>query len=89
MTIQPKGADAAKNFSAMANRIGRNLPEEFGGAFVVVFPSGHCVSYAAFDPKPDDASFGGLLDASVRTAIAEMLEREKSQTGYAQMQGRR
>jgi len=73
----------------MASRIDRNLPEEFGGAFLVVSPKGKVVSYAAFDPTPDEAAFWALVDAAIQTAVKEWQAGESGGIkGYA-MRGQR
>lgn len=81
--------EASKPFDDMSARIKRNVPEEFGGAFLIVSPTGEVVSYAAFDPSPDEASFWALVGSAVQNAIAEFHVREQGATkGFALPQRR-
>jgi hypothetical protein len=76
-------SDIVQAFQAMANRIGHNKSEEFGGAFVVVPPAvdgdlGQ-LSTLILDAGSSPAAFWALLKAKCDIAVAELQEKERTQ----------
>lgn len=66
-----------QTFTEMAERILRNPPEEFAGAYVIISPKGTVLSHAFINPTGDESSFWGFINASVQTAGTEAVEREE------------
>lgn len=78
---QPKHSTA---FTAMAERVERNLAE-FGGACVIVPPGGGTpIEFLLIDPKSDIAQFYGAL----KTKIDMQLEELRSQAARQPQWGR-
>jgi hypothetical protein len=72
----------AAAFRAMAERIGRNEPAEFGGAALIMPPGGgEAITILLIDPKRDVASFWGAVQGKVAIAVAEMQEAQNSPFG--------
>ncbi|TXH12414.1 MAG: hypothetical protein E6R03_12950 [Hyphomicrobiaceae bacterium] len=61
----------ADNFIAMAERIRRNDPKEFQGAFLIVSPDGTVQSHAFFDPEGDEMAFWSFVSSVVQVASTE------------------
>jgi hypothetical protein len=72
----------ANLFRMMASRIERNADEEFGGAVLIVPPSGAAaIEILLIDPRRDAASFWGAVQGKVAVAVAELQEQQN--TGFA------
>ena len=84
MTDKPSPQD---HFTAMAERISRNVPTEFAGAFCIVAPDGSVLSHAFFDPAGDVASFWGFINSSVQVAATQAIQKEE--LAFGRQPGRR
>ena len=62
----PSPADA---FLAMAAKISRNLPEDFGGAFVLVSPDGSPVEMLILDSRKDPVAFWATASSVIKQVI--------------------
>jgi len=76
-TVIKKGP--AEFFRDMADRIERNTPEEFQGAFLILAPDGTVISASLFDPKPDEGAFWALIGSAVETAVNAFRQKEMLQ----------
>lgn len=76
--------DEAAKFSAMAERITKNAPEEFGGAFVVVPPkdAGEALEVLVLDPRQDPAQFWIFLKTKAETEIANLDAKQRAQGAF-------
>lgn len=70
MTDRKSPADL---FREMAQRLERNEPGEFQGAYLIIPPSGKPVSQAFVDPSGDEVAFWGFVQAQVVTAGTEAI----------------
>lgn len=61
----------AAPFREMAERIERNLPEEFAGAILIVPPTGDPIAVMIADPKKDMEAFWGVAMAKIQIATNE------------------
>ena len=77
-------------FTTMAARIGANLPADFGGAMVIVGPTGEVkIEGLILDPSGDEAAFWSVASAKVEAAKNEYLMNEQQKTaGYGGMSRR-
>lgn len=62
----------AARFTAMAERIERNVADSFGGAFVIVDPAGNAIETLLLDAKGDAGQFWGLLKVKCDMMMAEI-----------------
>lgn len=77
-------------FTEMAERIKRNSPSEFAGAYVIVSPSGDIIiSSAMFDPAPNPVAFWGAVKTRVEIAASEFLDAEARKEQNRQIFGQR
>ena len=83
-------ADLAVAFETMAARIKANLPADFGGAMVIVGPTGEVkIEGLILDPSGDEAAFWSVASAKVEAAKNEYLMNEQQKTaGYGGMSRR-
>lgn len=58
-------------FKEMADRIERNLKEEFSGALLIVPPNGEPIAVLLTDPKPDMEAFWAMVSGKVQVATTE------------------
>jgi hypothetical protein len=70
--LSDRPPDFAHPFVAMAERIGKNDPVEFGGAFVIVPPSGDAVEVLHLDGKRDAGVFWSTLSARIAVLVGEI-----------------
>lgn len=68
-------------FTRMAEEIGKNATERFGGAFVIVPPAGDPVEFLILDPAADSVIFWSTLQTKAQIALEEAQERENQQSG--------
>lgn len=69
-------------FRAMADQIDRNEQSQFGGACVIVPPVGDPVQVLILNSQRDAAQFWGMLDATVKLALATLDDQARIQQGY-------
>lgn len=69
-------------FRKMAESIERNGAADFGGAVVIVPPSGNPVEILILNSQKDNAQFWGTLDATVKAALADMDEAGRAQEAW-------
>lgn len=83
MNDVPERPTDAQRFSRMAQRLEHNLDSTFGGAFVIVPPSGAGEPMEALilDSAGDPAQFLMLLQAKIAHALKEIEDRERSMGG--------
>lgn len=67
----------AQIFRALADRIERNDPTEFAGAYLIISPSGSVLSHTFIDPKGDESQFWGHINGAVTIAGAEAVQKEE------------
>lgn len=87
MTFDPNGptqppVDTHVPFTEMAERIGKNAPEDFAGAFVIVTPDGKSKSTLLLDNSQSAAAFWGLLQSVAEIALAEINDAERLGNSY-------
>lgn len=58
-------------FTAMAERIARNDPKEFQGAYIIIAPDGKIISHLFVDLEGDENSFWGFVASAVQIASTE------------------
>jgi hypothetical protein len=68
------GSEAARLFREMADRIERSAPEEFGGAFLVVPPTGDAVDGTTVTSRPNATHFWHILSGRLDVALAAFKE---------------
>ena len=66
----------------MADRITRNAPEDFAGAFVIVAPDGTQKSALILDNTQSPAAFWGTLISTAQIALNEINDQERMATSY-------
>jgi hypothetical protein len=66
----------AERFRAMADRIERN-PQEFGGACVIIPPTGDGIEFLLVDAKGDVAQFYGAVTTKIQVVMEEMKEQQR------------
>jgi hypothetical protein len=64
-------SDPSTHFTDMAERLKRNIPEEFQGAYVIVTPDNQVIQGAFFAPKGDPNQFWGYVSGHVQVAATE------------------
>jgi len=69
-------------FSQMAARIDAADSKEFGGAFVLVSPSGRIVSFMITDPGQDEPAFIAMTKTKVEVLAAEIDQALRGGTPY-------
>lgn len=74
MTDKPAPSDS---FRAMADRIDRNDPKEFAGAYLLIAPDGTVLSHLFVNPGGDASSFWGFVLSAVQIAGAESVQKEE------------
>ena len=86
-TSDPSGPDNAAPFRRVADKIDTNRDNGFGGAFVIVPPSGPPIELLIVDDSADPAVFWSLVQTKWQIAMAD-LEMTESR-GQPQARGRR
>ena len=73
-----------KRFEAMATRMSMNGDSAFGGAFVVVPPSGggEPLETLILDSKQDPAQFWNLLMTKCQIMLAELDQKQRSNASF-------
>jgi hypothetical protein len=72
----------AAELREMAARLEMNGPEQFGGCFVIIPPSGgDVVKTLVIDRNQDIAQFWGILQTKARIAL-ESLDTQQRQAGW-------
>lgn len=79
---QPERPKFADLFRKMADAIERNEGADFGGAVVVVPPSGSPVEILILNSQRDAAQFWGTLDATVKAALADLEDQSRNLQAY-------
>jgi hypothetical protein len=72
----------AAAFRQMADEIERNQPERFGGAFVIVSPTGEVKDLLLLNRQQDLGMFWGNLKSTAEIAIAEIVEAERNSNTF-------
>jgi hypothetical protein len=67
--MKPVSSEA---FTQMAARIQAADPDEFGGAFVMVTPSGQVLSFMITDPGKDEPAFVAMTKTKVEVLAAQI-----------------
>ena len=76
------GHEAAAFLRTIAERLERNPPEEFSGAYVVIPPdSAEPIDAISIKSKPDPVSFWSSVEGAVQLAIAELQEATRVRAG--------
>ena len=76
------GHDAAKLFRDLAERLERNPPEEFSGAFLIVPPGdGEPIDGLSVATKPNAVVFWTTVSGQLDLAISEYKAREQQMGG--------
>ncbi len=81
---EPTGVvDLAKPFQEMAERITKNRSESFGGAFVIVPPTGagEPMQAVTFNTGTDPAAFWMLLQAQINVTLENLKANQASPYG--------
>ncbi|PWU21828.1 MAG: hypothetical protein C5B50_00665 [Verrucomicrobia bacterium] len=81
---QPAPVDYAGAFTAMAARIGRNLPQDFAGACVIVPPinAGDMVEILVLDPRQDPVLFWSSVETRANIELQKLKERQHPTSGW-------
>ena len=66
-------------FADMAARIDHNKAAEFGGAFVIVPPSGDPVTFMSLDAGRDVGVFWGIVQARIAVILKQMQAQMENQ----------
>lgn len=69
--------DTAAKFAGMAERIRHNAEAQFGGAFVIVDPSGDALETLVLDATSDAAQFYMVLQTRITNKLKEIEEKER------------
>jgi hypothetical protein len=73
----------ADRFEDMAQRIRHNLGNKFGGAVLIIPPSGEgVIDMLTLDVGNSDVYFWQTVDMRVKNAMAEQDERRRSQQAF-------
>lgn len=78
-------ADASKpaqQFIDLAERIDRNRPEDFAGAYLIVPPNGGEPISGIFIGPSDLPAFLAFVKSKVEIAHQELIERERNQVAF-------
>lgn len=79
-TIPPK-PKPSEIFITQAEKIDRNPPEDFGGAFVICPPGGEPITGLLIN-NSDVNIFWAVVKAKVEAAITELDDKQRAPTGY-------
>lgn len=71
----------AERFRAMADRIERN-PSEFGGACVIIPPTGDGIEFLLIDVKGDMAQFYSAIQTKIQIALKELEDQQRRLQGF-------
>ena len=76
-------ADNTAIFTRMAQRIAHNADAPFGGAVVIVPPSGaNVIDYVTFDSQQNEAQFWSGVLGLIQNVIQDIRERERVAQGF-------
>ena len=76
---RPKTSDL---FRRMAEQIDKNAGSHFGGSFLIVPPTGDPVEVLILNSTRDPSQFWGMLDATVKFALANLDEQARNAQGF-------
>jgi hypothetical protein len=86
--VEPRSADPAKRFAEMAARIEHMNASPalagFGGAVVIVPPSGDPIEILMLDPHSDIAMFWGTIRSKIDILLATAEAEKRRQQGFGQ-----
>jgi hypothetical protein len=77
----PEIKNNAQPFRAQAERIERNPPSDFGGAFVITPPSGEAI-HGLLVGTVDEATFWSIIKTKIEIALLEAADRERQQKPF-------
>lgn len=80
--VEGRSNDPALRFSAMAERITHNANQSFGGAVVIVPPSGDPIEILMLDPHSDIAMFWGTIRSKIDILLATAEAEKRRQQGF-------
>jgi hypothetical protein len=81
--VEPKDTAAADRFTAMAKRIEQNADQPFGGAVVIVPPSGASpIEMLMLDPASDLAMFWATIKTKIEILLATAEAEKRRQSGF-------
>ena len=72
----------AEKFREMAAAIERNPEEAFGGACLIISPSGQAVSVVILDGSKEEGQFWGLVQSRCQMAVAEVQSKQQQANIY-------
>ena len=78
---QPKN-EAAERFRAMAASLDHNAAATFGGAVVIVPPTGDPIEILMLDNKADLAQFWSTIKTRIDIKLAEIDEQQRNQQAF-------
>lgn len=82
MNDQIERPDFSKNFSAMAERIQHNKDSGFGGACVIVPPSGDPIEVLILDSSADLSQFFGTISSRLTIVINQLQDQTAMATTF-------
>lgn len=71
----------ADHFRDLADKIERNKPEDFGGAFLIIPPDGEPIA-SILVGQPDLASFFAVVSGKLQVAVNAADEKSKRQQAF-------
>lgn len=76
------GKDFGKPFTDMAERIRRNMPQEFGGAVLIVGPDGQAIDVVMIGAHKDETFFWSTAKSKVMIECDEAIQRLEKPQGF-------
>lgn len=78
----PKKLSPSEVFRLWADKIDKNSPEDFAGAFVIITPSGETISSLLIDKEKDVGNFFALVKTKIDSALDVINEQQKINRGF-------
>ena len=69
-------------FRAWADRIEKNAPEDFSGAFLIIPPTGEPICGLLIDQAPDVNTFFAVTKSKIDAAVDVLNERQRQSNGF-------
>lgn len=77
-----KNLTPAEIFRLWADKIEKNSPDDFAGAFVIITPSGDTISSLLIDKEKDPGNFFALVKTKIDSALDAITAAQKRGNGW-------